>query len=246
MGFKDYFSKQAADYARFRPSYPDELFDFLASVAPSRESAWDCGTGNGQAAVALAERFARVVGTDPSAAQIERAPARPNLRFAVASAEASALPPASADLVTVATAIHWFDLDRFYAEARRVLKPRGVLAVWSYGDGEGDDPRIEAALRAFASLIRPYFPPEVSAVWDRYRELPFPFEEIKAPEFVLRRTLSAETLLGYVGSFSAVQRYVELRGVDPRDKLREELGRLLPEGRTIERSWKLALRVGRI
>jgi ubiquinone/menaquinone biosynthesis C-methylase UbiE len=130
--FKDHFSKQAADYAIFRPSYPQELFSYLASIAPSRQLAWDCGTGNGQAAVGLASVFDRVVATDASEKQIASAQAHARVEYRVAQAEDSGIQSSTIDLITIAQALHWFDLDRFYAEARRVLKPDGVLAASAY------------------------------------------------------------------------------------------------------------------
>ena len=130
--FKDHFSSQATDYARFRPNYPAELFAWLAGIAPSRDTAWDCGTGSGQAAIGLAAHFARVFATDPSRKQLEHAEPHPRIDYRLAPAEVRLLDTASIDLVTVAQAIHWFDLDKFYAEAKRVLKPGGIIAAWTY------------------------------------------------------------------------------------------------------------------
>jgi ubiquinone/menaquinone biosynthesis C-methylase UbiE len=124
MGFKDHFSKQAADYVKFRPLYPRELFEYLGSVAPSRQLAWDCGTGNGQAAVGLATLFDRVIATDASEKQISNAQPNERVEYRLAPAETSGLESGTVDLIMVAQALHWFDLDRFYAEARRVLKPK--------------------------------------------------------------------------------------------------------------------------
>src|SRR5262245_26273424 len=133
MSFKDHFSTQAGEYMLYRPRYPRALFEFLASIAPARDRAWDCGTGNGQAATALAEFFAEVVATDPSASQLVHARRHPKVRYLEAAAEQCPLADESVDLVTVAQAVHWFDLTKFYAEVRRVGRAGGVLAVWSYG-----------------------------------------------------------------------------------------------------------------
>ena len=127
--FKDHFSKQAADYATFRPRYPQKLFEYLGSIAPSRRLAWDCGTGNGQAAVGLASTFHRVIATDASEKQIANAQQHERIDYRVASAEDSGIQSEMIDLIMVAQALHWFDLDRFYDEARRVLKRDGVLAA---------------------------------------------------------------------------------------------------------------------
>src|SRR5262245_62484360 len=132
LGFKDHFSKQAAGYAQFRPRYPQDLFEYLGSIAPSRQLAWDCATGNGQAAVGLASVFDRVIATDASERQISNAQSLEIVEYRVAPAENSAIESETVDLIMVAQALHWFDLDSFYAEARRVLKPDGILAASAY------------------------------------------------------------------------------------------------------------------
>ena len=126
------FATEAAEYAHLRPTYPDELFDLLATVVASRDVAWDCATGNGQAATHLARHFGQVIATDESAEMIAQAPHDPRITYRVAEAEDSGIEDHWVDLVTVAAAIHWFDLDRFYAEVRRVVKPGGAIAAWAY------------------------------------------------------------------------------------------------------------------
>src|SRR5512143_3911955 len=130
--FEDHFSRRADTYNRHRPRYPDDLYSYLAYVAPHRRLCWDCGTGNGQAALGLAKHFDRVVATDGSADQISLAPGHPRVEYRVARSEDAGLATASAALITVAVAVHWFDLDQFYAEVQRVLSPEGVIAVWCY------------------------------------------------------------------------------------------------------------------
>lgn len=132
MTFQDHFSEQAKEYARHRPTYPAAMFAYLASLAPSQELAWDCGTGNGQAAIALAEQFQHVIATDASASQIENAFPHERVEYRVEPSEQTSLPTGAVDLVTVGTAVHWFDFDRFYTEVRRVTKANGILAVWTY------------------------------------------------------------------------------------------------------------------
>jgi SAM-dependent methyltransferase len=245
--FSDHFSGVAGAYAEHRPRYPDRLFEWLAEVAPAREVAWDCATGSGQAAVALAARFQRVIATDASAAQI--AAGEPHLRveYRVAPAQASGLPAASVDLVTVAQALHWFDRSAFYAEARRVLRASGVIAVWTYGASVLDDPRADAAHRRFYSeTVGPYWPPERALVENGYGTIEFPFEEIDAPAFEMEAEWPLSSFLGYVGTWSAVTRFREKRGYDPVAELGEELRVLWGNTATPRRiRWPLALRVGR-
>lgn len=245
-GFKDHFSVLAADYARYRPRYPAQLFADLAAVAPGRDRAWDCATGNGQAAAGLAAWFREVVATDASAAQIAAARGPANVRFAVAPAEASPLPDASLDLLLVAQAAHWFDLPAFYAEAARVLKPGGVLALLTYS-GVRVDAALDPVLRDFHhGLLGPYWPPERAQVERDYRDLPFPWPEIAFPAQEMRADWTLEELLGYLGTWSATRAYREQRGEDPLPALRARLAPAWGDpGRTRTVRWPLPIRIGR-
>jgi SAM-dependent methyltransferase len=244
--FKDHFSVLAKDYARFRPHYPDSLFADLAALSPGRDLAWDCATGNGQAARGLASWFREVVATDASAEQIAQARGPANVRFAVAPAEASGLPGASVDLLLVAQAAHWFDLAAFYAEAGRVLRPGGVLALLTYS-GVRVDAGLDPVLRDFHhGLLGPYWPPERAHVERDYRDLPFPWTEIPFPPQEMTADWTLDELLGYLGTWSATRAYREQRGEDPLPALRARLvpGWGAPEARRTVR-WPLPVRIGR-
>lgn len=242
----DHFTPLAGQYATFRPSYPEELFDWLAGIAPQREMAWDCGAGSGQATVALAARFARVLGTDISAAQLASAPALANVEYRVAPAEASGLPDRSADLVAVAQALHWFDLPQFHAEVRRVLKPGGVIAAWGYNRLLVDQPEVQRSVdRFYEETIGGYWPPERVHVENGYRDLDFPFPRITAPRFSLHKDWTREHLLGYLRSWSAVGRFKAANGYDPVDALEGEIAAHWPEGKTVRVAWPLFMLAGR-
>jgi SAM-dependent methyltransferase len=244
--FKDHFSQQAPDYARYRPNYPAGLFAWLAQVAPSTTTAWDCGTGSGQAAVGLAAHFDRVIATDPSRKQLDHAEPHPRVDYRMASAEVSHLDTASVDLITVAQAIHWFDLDRFYAEAKRVLKPGGVIAAWTYTLLDVEAGIDELLTDFYRNVVGPYWPPERRMVDDRYRSLPFPFEEISAPAFEIRTEWSREDLLGYLGTWSATQACMKAAGIDPLIEFARRLSPLWPEPAMVKTlRWPLHMRVGR-
>lgn len=244
--FKDHFSAQATDYARFRPNYPAELFSWLAGIAPARGAAWDCGTGSGQAAVGLAAHFDSVIATDPSASQLANAQLHPKVSFHRTAAESCGLDDASVDLLTVAQAIHWFDLERFYAEAKRVLKPGGVIAVWTYTllDVEAG---VDALITDFyRNVVGPFWPPERKMVDDRYRSLPFPFAPIATPNFAISTEWSREDLLGYLGTWSATRAYMKDKGVDPLPELDRRLATLWPQSTQKKMlRWPLHMRVGR-
>lgn len=246
--FTDHFAAVAGNYAGFRPRYPASLFDWLAELAPSRSLAWDCAAGTGQASVDLAERFARVVATDASRAQIEAAAPHPRIAYRVAPAHESGLADASVDLVAVAQALHWFDLEAFYAEARRVLRPEGLLAAWTYGIHTTGDAAIDAQVRRFyAEVVGRYWPPERRHVESGYRDLPFPFTEIAPPAFAMTADWSLPQLLGYARSWSATGRCSEATGNDPVIELGERLAPLWGTADTTRTvTWPLALRVGRM
>jgi len=245
--FKDHFSAQATDYARYRPNYPAELFAWLAGVAPSRCTAWDCGTGSGQAAVGLAEHFDLVIATDPSAEQLANAQPHPKVSFRRTAAESSGLDVASIDLLTVAQAIHWFDLEHFYVEAKRVLKPGGIIAVWTYTLLDVEAGVDELITDFYRNVVGPYWPPERKMVDDRYRSLPFPFEPIATPGFSITTEWSRDDLLGYLGTWSATRAYMKEKGIDPLPALEQRLESLWPDrDRRKMLRWPLHMRVGRV
>ena len=245
MEFKDHFSKLAEIYAKSRPRYPDSLFDYLAAVAPGRELAWDCGTGNGQAAVSLARHFEQVWATDASPEQIEYAQPHPRVTYRVEAAEHVSVETGSCDLVTVAIAVHWFDLDLFYKEVRRVLKPGGVLAVWTYHLPVISPEIDRIVLKYYAEVLQGYWPERIHYVDKRYQTLPFPFEELSAPTFNMLADWDLDQLAGFLASWSAAKRFYDQRGYHPLDEIWESLALAWgPAANQRHVSWPLHLRVG--
>jgi len=245
-GFKDHFSRQSADYARYRPGYPPQLFDFLAASAPGRTFALDCATGSGQAALGLAGHFARVLAIDASPAQLAHAPPHPRVEYRIATAGRLPVADGTADLVAAAQAAHWFDFSRFHAECRRALRRGGLVALWTY-EKFRVDPAVDAAVdRFYTEVIGPYWPPERRFVEEGYRTLPFPYEELPVPAFELRLQWDAATTLRYVGTWSAVQRHRDARGVDPIPQLEASLEAAWAGGGERELRWPIHLRLGRV
>lgn len=247
MKFKDHFSGHAADYAQFRPHYPEALFAYLASLAPGKALAWDCATGNGQAAVALAAFFERVMAADASAQQIETAEAHPHVEYRVAPAERSGLETGSADLVTVAQALHWFAIPAFFEEAKRVLRPGGIIAVWAY-NLLSISPDIDRLIGIFyRETTGPFWPPERDIVEAGYSGVGFPFEEITAPHFEIKSHWTLAQLLGYLRTWSATQRFIAARHYDPVVLLGGELRNLWQPASDVRSvRWPLSLRVGKV
>ncbi len=245
--FKDHFSATADAYRAHRPTYPPELFTWLAQLPPRREMAVDCGCGNGQAAVMLAEHFSRVIAVDPSADQIRNAISKDGVEYLVAPAEQIPLASGAVDLAIAAQALHWFDFDRFYPEVRRLCTPGGIFAAFSYGLLTVS-PAVDAVIgRLYYDILGSYWPPERRHVDNAYRTIPFPFTEIPAPDFSIGAGWDLQRLLGYFATWSAVKEFKTREKRDPVPEVAEELATLWgKENSTHEVRWPLVLRVGRI
>jgi ubiquinone/menaquinone biosynthesis C-methylase UbiE len=243
--FEDHFSKQSQLYAQYRPKYPDELYAHLAFLAPGRALAWDCGTGNGQAAVGLAGYFERVYATDASAEQISRAQTHEKVEYHVEPAEHISLDDGSTDLVTVAVAVHWFNLDEFYREVRRVLKPGGIIAVWTYSFTK-ISPEVDRIVRRYYyETLQGCWPERIHYLEEQYKTLPFPFGEITPPSFAIERNLNLVQYAGFLDSWSATQRYKEQKGHHPLEVIWDELSAAWGnenEARLVR--WPLYFRIG--
>ncbi len=246
------FASVAREYANFRPGYPPELFAWLARNCVARRAVWDCGCGSGQASTALADHFDHVHATDVSAEQIAAAKPHPRVSYSVAPAERSGLPGATVDLVTVAQALHWFDVEAFHAEARRVARPGALLAVWTYPRPEFIEAKLDRAFHDFyVEVVGPYWPPERRHVDSNYETLPAPprelgFEPLPHPPFGLELRWVLDQVLGYVSSWSATARYKKQKGTDPVPLLREALLPLWPVAGPATLRMPLGMRVARV
>jgi SAM-dependent methyltransferase len=221
--FEDHFSKHAEQYAQSRPHYPDQVYAYLASIAPARSLAWDCGTGNGQAAVGLAKYFEKVYATDASAEQISRAHAHEHVEYHVEPAGHVSLNDSSTDLVTVAVAVHWFNFDEFYREVKRVLKPNGVLAVWTYSFPEISPEMDQLVRHYYFDIVGEYWPERIHYLYERYETLPFPFEEIVPPSFAMEARWTLNQFAAFLDSWSASQRYKAQRGQHPLERIWDKM-----------------------
>ena len=245
--FSDHFAPVASHYADNRPTYPAELFAWLNTQCKEHVLAWDCGAGNGQASTELARYFKYVVATDASEKQISQAQPHHGIEYRVAPAECSGLDNACADIIVVAQALHWFDLDRFYAEVKRVLKPDGLLAAWSYGVLTVEGDVVNHTVQHFYhNDVGPYWPPERHHVETCYREIDFPFSRIPAPVFAMRARWNLAQLLGYFRSWSSTAGFIKEKGFDPVEKIEQQLLACWgnpDQGRLVE--WPLSMLISR-
>lgn len=247
--FKDYFSKQAEDYAKYRPRYPDALFKYLAEIAPVREKAWDCGTGNGQVALSLTPYFQQIDATDPSESQIARAFQHDQIKYQVAPAEQTNLAERSVDLVTVGQALHWFNLEQFYQEVRRVSKPQGAIAVWCYGFFQltAEEASLDRVFKEFYAATEPFWPPERELVQQKYQSIPFPFVEETPPSFTMTADWTVDNLIGYLLTWSATQRFMEQYSFEPVASFAKQMQDAWGNPQTTKLiQWPLYIRIGHL
>jgi SAM-dependent methyltransferase len=245
-GFRNLFGAHAAKYIESRPRYPRPLFHYLAVVSGGTRLAWDCATGNGQAAVGLAERFARVVATDASEEMIATAIPHPRVTYQVTK-YGSGLPDKSVNLVTVAQALHWLEIDPFVREVRRVLAPGGVLAAWSYPLCRIEPGIDELVDRFYRVTLGSFWPAERRHVEDGYRSLALPLEEVVPPPIEMVEDWTMPHFLSFVRTWSAVSKCIAAQGEEPvrafEEALRARWG--MPMMRR-EVHWPIRLRIGHL
>lgn len=216
---KDNFSKQSAGYAKYRPGYPQQMYDFILVHVHQKRQAWDCATGNGQAAIELAKRFDKVYATDISQKQIDNAVQEINIIYSIQPAEQTDFPDESFDLITVAQALHWFRFNEFYTEVKRVAKPNSIFAAWTYSllrISKDIDKLIE---EHHYDTLGPYWDEERKYVNEEYSSVPFPFEKLKAPVFAMHYEWALEELEGYLNTWSALQKFIAAKEYNPVERL---------------------------
>jgi SAM-dependent methyltransferase len=243
---KDNFSSQSDQYARYRPLYPPEFFEYLNSIVPNKNDAWDCGTGNGQVAIELAKTFHHVHATDISQSQIDNALRAENITYSVQSAESANFENGRFDLVVVAQAIHWFDFERFYSEVRRTAKEDALLCVVGYNRPKISEETDQLITSFYTNVIGRYWDKERRYIDEEYKTIPFPFGEIQSPQFSNKLQWTFEHLAGYLNTWSAVKHFIKQNNYNPVDQLQEELERYWGSGQTREVTFPLLLRIGRI
>ena len=244
---KDLFSKQSDLYARYRPTYPKALYEYILSFVKDKNIAWDCATGNGQAAAVLADHFKKVIATDISAAQIEKATLKENLEYLVCPAESTPFEENTFDIVTVAQAYHWLKWNKFREEVLRVCKPGAVIAVWMYYNNTTGDKKVDDAIHDFyENVTKKYWDYERKYVEEKYFAVEFDYELLPVKDFKTTLEWKREDMLGYISSWSAIQKYIKVNGHSPIPIIEEEIKKLWPEGEIKKVSFPIYLKLGNI
>jgi ubiquinone/menaquinone biosynthesis C-methylase UbiE len=245
----DHFSSTSREYSFSRPIYPDDLYKFLNDITPNKDTAWDCATGNGQAAIGLCKYFKNVIASDASKGPLEYRFNRNNIMYEMFPAEKANINDNSVDLITVAQAAHWFDLDMFYKEITRICKHNGILAIWSYGMHkiDNDIDKISEKLNVGGDILGRYWPRETDYVKEDYKTIPFPFEEIPSPKFEMTVNWTLDDLVSYMQTWSAVKRFSTEKKFNPLSLVMDELEGLWGNhDRRKVVKWDINLRVGKI
>lgn len=248
MNYMAHFGEKSAEYRQFRPQYPDELYHYLNSKVNQHDLAWDCGTGNGQAAFKLADYFTQVVATDLNQAQLDMAMKKENIRYFCCSAEKTPLDNQTIDLITVAQALHWFNLDEFYLEVMRVLKPDGILAAWCYSLGKINEEMNKVILKIYDTILGDqYWPKERRYIDAEYKTIPFPFTKISTPTFEIKKEMNFFALIGYLNTWSAVKEYQKINQHNPLNFIYSDLQKIWgdPE-KMYTMTWPIHLLLGKI
>jgi len=243
---KDNFSSQSDQYAKYRPTYPSDLFAYLNTIVPNKHNAWDCGTGNGQVAIELAKTFDNVFATDISQAQIDNAAQASNIFYSVQPAEKTSFESHFFDLIIVAQAIHWFDFEQFYKEVRRTAKESAFLCVIGYGRVEVSESIDQLITGFYDDVIGQYWDKERKYIDEHYQTIPFPFTEIHTPSFVNTQHWTLEHLIGYLNTWSAVKHFIKQNGYNPVSKLQLDIEQFWGKGQTKLVQFPLLLRIGQI
>jgi SAM-dependent methyltransferase len=238
------FSVQATEYAKYRPVYPTGLFEFIASLCKEHDLVWDSGTGNGQAAFFLADFFEKVYATDVSLSQVENAFMHPKVDYKVEAVEVCSLPDNSTDAVTAATAAHWFDVEKYYNQVDRVLKPGGILAIWSYADCT-ISPEVDEMVQHYHQIVRGYWDQRIQANFNHYTSQPFPYLLIDTPDFYMEKEYTLEAFMHYLYTWSSTQTYLKKHNRNPLDLIKADFERAWKGADIRKAVWKLFMKVGR-
>lgn len=240
------FALESEQYALYRPTYPKELIELIVSLSPNLFSAWDVACGNGQLTFELSNYFEKVIGTDISQEQIDNAQKNDNIIYKVESSSLSSLGNSSIDLITVAQAIHWFEFDTFYSEVKRVSKPNAIIAIIGYELLSISKEIDECVFDFYSNKLNDYWDDRRRYIDEQYSTIPFPFEEVKIPQYNCKLHWNRDQLMGYLSTWSAVKKYKQKNGINPMGELKEQIYRLWNENEVYEVYIPVLTKIARI
>ncbi|OGT46401.1 MAG: hypothetical protein A3E83_06370 [Gammaproteobacteria bacterium RIFCSPHIGHO2_12_FULL_41_20] len=248
MDYIQHFASQSANYLHFRPTYPQALFSYLVSLIKTHDTAWDCATGNGQAAVALSHYFKQVIATDINPAQLTVAPKKNNIHYYAWPAEKTQIAAHTINLITIAQALHWLNFKRFYNEVKRVAAPNSIIAAWCYSLCT-INPTIDIYIKKlyFQILGETYLPKEVKHIYNQYTSIPFPFTKQLTPQFFIEKEINLSQFIGYLQTWSAIKEYQMRLQKNPIDLILNDLTKAWGDANQSHRiTWPIHLLVGYI
>lgn len=246
MNYMKHFNQQAGKYLRFRPDYPATLYDYLVNLVNAHHCVWDCGTGSGQAALALSKHFDQVIASDINQAPLDAAPKLAKIHYICCPAEKTPIADKSVDLITVAQALHWFNFDLFYKEVRRVSKDSAFIAAWCYSVGKFNFAVDKVISKLYEEVLGDdYWPAQRRYIDQEYRRIPFPFNKIETPAFSIEKELNLQELVGYLYTWSAVKEYELRNKINPINFVAQEIESVWGEPQRRHKIvWPLHLLVG--
>lgn len=248
MPYIDHFGEQSSEYLLYRPDYPEVLYDYLVDLASKRDLAWDCATGNGQAAVGLSQHFKQVIGSDINEEQLKVATKKANIEYRCWPADKTGLPDASVDLITIAQALHWLDFDKFYQEVKRVSRFNGIIAAWSYSLCSVNEEVDELVKKLYYDILgSEYWPAERRYIDEAYTTIPFPFKKIAAPQIIIEKKANLMQFIGYLNTWSAVKQYHKQNQDSPINQIFVDLQTVWGNAETEQiMQWPIHLIVGKV
>ena len=202
---QSYFDFSSDVYSKGRPTYPPELYLWLSNQVKNQQCVWDCACGTGQVSIDLAAYFEQVEATDISESQIAEAIPHRKVNYKVSPSEVCEYPDQHFDAICVGQALHWFDLEKFWPEVKRTLKPGGIFACWGYS-WLSVCPEIDDIINSqIMSKLKPHWPAQNRTLWNQYDDVTFPLEMLDVPEFELTFKWNAYRLFDYMQTWSAIR-----------------------------------------
>ncbi len=241
----NWFSQGGNNYANFRPQYPKDLIDYLLSLVSNKNVLLDVGCGNGQISKMMTPYFKTTLGLDSSLNQLLNAITF-DAFYVCANAEQLPIKSASTDLIVVAQAAHWFNLDSFYQEVNRVLLKNGILALVSYGEIILDSDLNLYFSKFYYQDIYKYWPPQRRLVDSGYADIAFPFDDLDYPKIEINYYWDLNQFLGYILTWSAIKNMAQQGHIHLFDTFARNLAAIWgpPESKRLI-SWPINMRVGR-